>query len=296
LAQSIGLIGLGRMGLAMAARLVEAYGVVAWDVSDRALARAGKAGAARAAGPGELAARTAMALLSLPAPEQVESVLLGPDGILARAAAGYIVVDMTTGDPSSSARFAAMATARSVHYLDAPVLGRPDKCGEWTLPTGGDPDALERAKPVLLRVARRVEHVGPAGRGMAVKLLNNLMFATINVITAEVASLGEELGIDPGRLFDVIAGSEAATVSPLFKSLMPKMIERAYDPVFTVDLLAKDLRLAVRMAEERGIPLIVPRALQTAVDAAQAQGLGPYDSAAVYEMFRRFQSGGNAPG
>jgi len=283
----VGLIGLGRMGSQAVERLLPHRGVVVWDLSQDALLRAKERGARLAGDPAELARQTSTVLLFVPSPSDVESLLAGESSLLDGAPSGYVVVDMTTGEPGASERFHRMAGERGAHYLDAPVLGRPEKCGEWTLPVGGDPAILAQVESVLSILARNVTHVGGSGSGMTVKLLNNLMFAAINAISAEVASLGDILGVGRERLFDVILASEAATVSPLLRSLVPKMVARSYEPIFTLELLAKDLRLAMQMCEERHLETVVPRALKTAVDLALAQGYGDQDSASLFEMYRR---------
>ena len=144
-------------------------------------------------------------------------------------------------------------------YLDCPVLGRPQGCGKWTLPTGGDERHLEVARPILQHLAARILPVGPSGHGNVVKLLNNLMFGAINAITAEVFALSRKLGMEPKVLFGTIAESGAATVSNLFRELGPKILADDFSPLFSIDNLHKDMRLGIEMARKVGANFLVRR-------------------------------------
>jgi 3-hydroxyisobutyrate dehydrogenase len=138
---------------------------------------------------------------------------------------------------------------------------------------------------VLEGIATRVFHAGASGTGHTIKLLNNLMFAAINTVTAEVIGACEHLDVPPERFLEVVGGSAAATVSPLFLNLVPRMLEPA-PPVFTLDLMKKDLKLAVEMCKAGGATLYLAPALQTVTDLATAAGLGHKDSAALVELYR----------
>jgi 3-hydroxyisobutyrate dehydrogenase-like beta-hydroxyacid dehydrogenase len=196
-----------------------------------------------------------------------------------------VIADTSTVDPMSTQKMAALAAAKSVGYIDAPVLGRPQGCGNWTLPVGGDVAALEKARPVLEKVAKRVELVGPPGSGNVVKLLNNLMFGAINAVTAEVMALCAKVGMSPRVMFDLIAGSGAATVSNLFKELGPKMLQRDYSPLFAVDLLYKDNMLALEMAKAYRAPLPLSSATQLLNEMARAKALGTEDTSALVKVY-----------
>jgi 3-hydroxyisobutyrate dehydrogenase len=274
----VGVIGLGRMGSVIAERLSQTYSVFGWDVreqegsSPRTLSH-----------PEAIASECDIILLCLPSP--VETVQILSTSFLANLSSRHVVVDMSTSDPASARRFSESLAATGAHFLDAPILGRPDTCGSWTLPVGGDADALERARPVLSGIATRIFHAGASGTGHMIKLLNNLMFAAINTVTAEVIGACEHLGVPPERFLEVVGGSAAATVSPLFLDLVPRMIDPT-PPVFTVDLLRKDLKLVVEMCQADGATLHIAPALQTVTDLANAAGLGNKDSAALVELYR----------
>ena len=149
------------------------------------------------------------------------------------------------------------------------------------MPVGGDAEALERAMPLLSPLATRVMHVGPSGSGNVVKLLNNLMFGAINNVTAEVLSAANRLGVSPKVVFETISESGAATVSGLFKSIGPKIVEADFTPVFRVELLYKDMDLGLKMAKAAGATLVVSEGAQKLTEMALARGYKGQDSSVV---------------
>lgn len=282
----VGLIGVGTMGSRMAAALVGAgYTVLARDVDPEATRRAADLGAQVLESPKAVAEAAQVVLLSLPIPADVESVVAGPEGLLAGASAGQLFVDLSTVDPGSTQKMAALAQEKGVGYLDAPVLGRPQGCGNWTLPVGGEEAALEKARPVLEKLARRVVLVGPSGHGNVVKLLNNLMFGAINAVTVEVMALCAKVGMPPKVFVDLVTESGAATVSNLFKEVGPKVLNRDFSPLFGIGLLHKDNALALAMAREAGVPMVLSNATQLLNQMALAKGLGKEDTAAVVKVY-----------
>lgn len=277
----IGIIGVGRMGSAMARRLSEDHEVLGYDI------RPVDAGIEMVTAPEELLARCDVLLLSLPSPKETRSTFDGPPFRSAFEAGDAVVVDMTTADPGSLRALVEGLGSAGSRVLDSPVLGRPDRCGKWTLPVGGDAAALQLVRPVLERLATRVEHVGELGSGHIVKLLNNLMFAAINVSIAEVVAACEPLGFPAERFIDLVGSSGAATVSPLFRDVAPRMLGGDHPVVFTMNLLAKDLQLAARMCEDVGAPIVSARASQIVMAGALRLGVGEEDTAALVEWYRR---------
>ncbi|MHB8917189.1 MAG: NAD(P)-dependent oxidoreductase [Desulfocucumaceae bacterium] len=282
----VGIIGAGTMGSRMVANLLAAgHEAVVCDISPDRLAAAGAAGAAVCGSPAGVAEQAGVVLLSLPLPADVDLVVNGPGGVLAGASPGHVIVDLSTMDPFSTQKNAAGAREKGVGYLDAPVLGRPQGCGSWTLPVGGDAGTLEKVRPVLGSLAAKVIHVGPSGHGNIVKLLNNMMFGAINAVTAEIMAISSRVGMDPGVLYDTIANSGAASVSKLFVELGPKMTGRDFSPLFTVDLLYKDLNLAVEMARKAGVPVFVAQSNQLLNEMARAHGLGGEDTSSAVKVY-----------
>jgi len=283
--ERIGLVGFGVMGAAMAARFVDAdYQVMVVDSAATACERALDLGCEVAESPAVVGEAVEVVLISLPRAEHVTSVVRGPDGLLSTAAAGSVIVDTSTIDAATTIANATAAATRGVGYLDAPVLGRPRSIGSWTVPVGGETTDLRRAEPVLRIVASRIVHMGPAGTGNTLKLLNNLMFGAINAATCETFALAERIGVDRQLLFDTIVESGAATVSDLFRELGPKIIDGDYVPDFSVDNLAKDIDQGLALARSAGLTLDVGEAGQRLNRRAQEAGLGSEDTAAVVEV------------
>lgn len=282
----IGVIGLGAMGGRIAEALAAAgHTVVGCDVSPETRQRM-SGGLAECVAEAQDAARGAAAvLLSLPAAAQVESAVAGPRGVLQTAAPGSVVVDLSTVEPATSRGLAEVAAARGIGYLDAPVLGRPHLCGQWTLPVGGEADTLEQVRPLLEVLASRVLLVGPSGSGNALKLLNALLFGAINAATAEIMAIAPRVGLSREVFFEAVANSSAATVSPLFREVGAKILARDFAPVFTLDLLHKDNGLGLSMARDAGAPLILATTVQLLNELGQAQGCGTQDSSALVRVY-----------
>lgn len=285
--EKTGLIGAGVMGLTAGRRLLEGgRPVLVYDSSSRACERARQAGAEVASSLAEVAGLCQVILMFLPGPEQVSACVAGKEGLLVSCRAGSVLVDMSTVDPKTSVRMAQLAGERGVGYLDAPVLGRPASVGRWALPVGGAKEDLERCMPVLARLAATVIHVGGSGSGNKIKLLNQMMFGAINAMTAEMMAVSERVGIAPRFLFHTITSSQAGTVSNLFVELGKKISAEDYEePTFSVDLLCKDVRLALEMARETGAPPILTRTIQFINEVAQAQGLGDKDTSIMWKVF-----------
>jgi 3-hydroxyisobutyrate dehydrogenase-like beta-hydroxyacid dehydrogenase len=229
----IGMIGIGIMGFAMSQKLMQAgHQVYGRDLNADMEKRAAESG---------------ITVLT-PLPADVRGVVEGPSGLLNTITKNQVIADTSTIDPFTTQDLAAKVIAKGAGYLDTPILGRPHRCGHWTLPIGGDKKSLEKATPVLECIASRLIHVGPAGHGHILKLLNNLMFGAINTAAAEMFAIGSKLGINPKVLYDAIAESGAATVSNLFIELGKKVVERDFSPAFAIDYLHKDMGLGIEMA------------------------------------------------
>lgn len=282
----VGIIGIGTMGSRMCEVLVHAgFETVARDIRPEAEEHARRLGATVVDSAAAAAREADVILLSLPWPKDVEEVVAGPDGVLAGARAGQVIVDTSTVDPSTSRRMAAAAGSKQVGYVDAPVLGRPQNCGKWTLPCGGTRENLEKVRPALDKLAQRVMPVGSVGSGNIVKLLNNLMFGSINAITAEVMAVCAKVGMSPRIFFEAVSESGAATVSNLLLEIGPKMLSHDWEVKFSVDLLYKDNLLGVLMGQEHGAPMPVSQTVHLVNEMARAKGYGSLDTSSIVQFY-----------
>lgn len=280
----VGVLGLGTMGgRAAAAAAAAGHDVVGFDPVPEVRARAAGEGV-RVVDTAEAALDGAeVVLVSVPRPEHVRALA---DGALRSAAAGTVVVDLSTIDPATARQAAATLAEDGVVYLDCPVLGRPAGCGTWTLVVGGADLDVARVTPLLeSTLARRVIRVGDVGAGSVVKILNNLMFGAINAVTAEAVHLCRGAGIDPSLFVDAVLESGAATVSNLFRDIGPRLVAGRDEPVFALDLLAKDNRLALDLAAGAGLEAPVAEAITQVNDRALALGYGSRDSIAVLHAY-----------
>jgi len=297
----VGICGAGTMGARAAQALATTeVSVWAYDVHKPAVDALSKGGIRGASSPSELGSECEAILLFLPGPKQIEAALTAPDGILAgiKESAGprRVVVDMSTVDPESTRRMHEIAAAEGVAYLDAPVLGRPGSVGKWVLPVGGDAEALGAVRSVLDVLAATVVHAGGSGAGNQIKLLNQLMFGAINGVTAEVMAIADRIGVSQELFYQTIAGSSAATVSPLFKELGRRVVEKDYaDPTFTVDLLIKDVSLGLGMATAGGAVPILTRSVDYLNRLATQQGYGSEDTSVMWQAIKTTWTAGEVP-
>ncbi|MGD2269495.1 MAG: NAD(P)-dependent oxidoreductase [Desulfobacterales bacterium] len=287
--ENIGVVGTGVMGFTVCEKILKAgHPLVVYDVNTKAAERAVNLGAIVGGSLAEVANKSMITLLFLPGPKEVIECIASEDGLLSAAQAGSVIVDMGTTDPETSERMAEKALQRRIGYLDAPILGRPITVGNWTLPVGGEKEHVDRCRPIFELFAANIYHVGPVGTGNKIKLLNQLMFGAINAMTAEMMAIAEKIGISPKLLYNTITASQAGTVSNLFKELGGRIAEENYDdPTFTINLLVKDIKLAVQMAKNGQAPPILAQTIELINEISQAQGLGNKDTSIMWKSFEK---------
>ncbi len=281
----VAVIGLGTMGLPMARHLVAAGNdVVGCDLVPGNVEALG----ADAAGtPGEAAAAADAVLLSLPSASAVEDVVLGEDGVRAAARPGTLLVDMSTSPPSLARRLAAECAQLDV--LDAPVSGGPRGAGDATLTimVGGTEDAFERARPLFDALGRLVVLVGGHGAGQAAKLCNNLIAGATMAAISESCAIAVREGLDPGTLYELLTASTGDSRVLRTRFPLPGVDDahpasNGFAPLFALDLIAKDLALALELASDHGLEAPVGDAALDAYRGAQRDGRGALDYSAVY--------------
>jgi 3-hydroxyisobutyrate dehydrogenase len=255
----IGFIGLGHMGGAMCGHLLAAgHEVSAFDIDPHALSALSGAGACAARSAADCADGAEVLITMLPAPPQVEEVLLGSGGALAALPDRAIVIEMSTSSRAVGERVRAAAAPRAIEVLDAPVAGQSigARAGTLAIYVGGTRDAFERVLPLLEAMGdpARIFHTGGPGTGYAVKLLLNLSWFISSVATAEVLTVGVRAGIELERLYAALVGSPANTHF-LERDVRSVLAHGDYDAAFPLRLVAKDLGLALDLAREVGVPV-----------------------------------------
>jgi 3-hydroxyisobutyrate dehydrogenase len=280
----IAFIGLGTMGLRMARHLVAAgHELVGFDTVAE---RAGSTGGGVAASAAEAVRGAGLVLTSLPSPEAVASVVAA---VAPEAEAGALFVDLSTGPPRLARDLAASLDERGLGCLDAPVSGGPmgADAASLTIMVGGRAPDFARALPVLQAMGRLVLHVGPHGAGQTAKLCNNLVAGATMAALAEACAIAEAEGIDPGTLYELLSGSTGDSRVlrnrfPLAGAHPDHPSSRDWEPLFALDLIAKDLALAAELGREHGVEPRLAEASLAEYRFAQEQGLGGLDYSAVF--------------
>jgi len=254
---TVAFLGLGAIGTPMARHLAAPpFALRVWNrTAAKAAAFAKAHGATCADTPSDAARGADFVVTCLPTSADVEALLDGPAGLEAGLEDGAVLVDCTSGDPSTSRRIAARLASHGVGFLDAPVSGgvAGAEIGSLTVMVGGDPKVLERAMPVIDAFGEKVVHCGPIGSGHALKAVNQAMLAV------HIWSLGEGLaalaraGVKPAVALDVINASSGR--SNTSQNLFPqRVLTRSFPRTFRLALLDKDVGIAARAQREQKVP------------------------------------------
>ncbi|MCC6626055.1 MAG: 3-hydroxyisobutyrate dehydrogenase [Chloroflexi bacterium] len=265
MATRVGFIGLGAMGKPMCRNLLKAgFDLTVWNRSQSAIDELAAAGAKAGASAAEVARQADVIVTCVPNSPQVVEVVTGPNGVLAGAAAGSTVIDMSTIDPNVSQQVAAACAASGVRFLDAPVSGGTVGAvnGTLTIMVGGDAAVLEEARPVLAAMGTNIFHVGAVGMGEVVKLCNNLIYAAQMVAVAEAFTMGAKAGADPQMMFEVITRSTGKCVAldtrtPVAGVVPNSPASNEWQPGFMTALMLKDIGLALDFGKAMSVPMFV---------------------------------------
>ncbi len=286
-APRVAVIGLGSMGFGMATALVNAgFAVAGYDVRPEVVARFGAAGGRGAASPADAAAEAAIIVTVVVNADQTEGALFGPDGIMATARRGSVVVSCATLAPERARALAARVTEAGVHYLDAPISGGAQRAaqGELTILASGPRAAFDAARPALDALAATLHELGDEpGIGAAYKIVNQLLAGVHIVAACEAITFAGQLGLDLARVYEVITGS--AGNSWMFENRIPHVLAGDYAPRSAVEIFTKDLGIVadISRAERFALPL-AGTALQLFLMTASA-GMGRDDDASVARLY-----------
>jgi 3-hydroxyisobutyrate dehydrogenase-like beta-hydroxyacid dehydrogenase len=289
---TIGFIGLGKMGGNMAARYLTAGYTVYGEARNRDGAQwLIDQGLGWVDTPRELAQAADIVMTSLPNDGVVESVAAGPDGLLAGLGKGKIWADLSTISPGVSRELAARVRneARGAQMLDTPVSGSVPQvqAGTLTIMVGGDEDAYRRVEP-LLHVLGTPEYVGENGQGLVLKLAINISLAVQMLAFSEGLLLAERDGIDPHRAARVM--SESAIGSPMLKARVPLVLDKPDETWFDVGLMHKDIRLARQAGDQLATPLPTAVVADEILTQADKLGYEHRDIAAVHEVLAQLSA------
>ena len=282
----VGMIGLGALGLPIAANLRRA------DVPMRVHTRSRNAerdpsllGAITCATPAEAAEGVDVLLLCVSDNAAVEAVLFGANGASDHLAAGSVVVDCSTIAPATAIASAQRLAQRGVDYLDAPVTGGTEgaKAGSLTVLVGGEPAALERARPVLEIIGGSIHHFGAVGRGQQVKAVNQVLVAGSYAAVAEAMALGQRLGLPMDAVVTALQGGAAGSWALSHRAT--SMLTASYPLGFRMSLHHKDLGIALDAAGDVNLDLPVTQLVANLENDLMERGHGDEDVSALHRHY-----------
>lgn len=273
--ENVGFIGLGIMGRGMAANILRAgFPLTVWNRTAAKMEPLVAAGARAAASPADLAARSDIIVICVSDTPDVEAVILGPEGVLAGARPGSLVVDCSTISPEATRQLAQTLAAQGIGMLDAPVSGGSEGAAKGTLSimVGGKEADFQRALPVLQAMGKQITHVGDHGAGQTVKLMNQILVVGHALAMSEAFLFGQAHGVDLEKALTALTAGAAG--SWMLSHRGPQILRRDWRPGFTIDLQQKDLRLVLAAADAAGVPVPATAFIFQLYRTLQAQGLG----------------------
>ena len=281
----IGFIGLGIMGKPMAKNLLKAgFDLTFYARRAEVIAEMEAAGAKAASSSRAVAEQVDIVITIVTADPQIKDVILGPEGVLEGAKSGQLIIDMSTISPLTIRQIAAAATPKGVHVVDAPVSGGDTGAiaGTLTIIAGGEKEDIQRCRPLFEAMGKTesIFHVGPLGVGQTVKLVNQVIGGVNMAMIAEALCLGVRAGADPEVMHQVISVSSGN--STLFQLRVADfLLQDNFEPGFMLDLMKKDMGLAVELGKELDVPMPIGAGAYQMFALASQLGAGKDDFSAV---------------
>lgn len=291
---TIAFIGVGNMGAPMARNLLKAQEQVkAFDVSPAALKPVVDAGAKQAKTALEAVEGADIVVTMLPAGSHVRSVYLDDASVLSAARKDALLIDCSTIDIDSARAVHVAAEKKGFDFLDAPVSGGVGgaEAGTLAFMCGGSDKAFARAKPILEKMGKRIVHAGGPGAGQAAKICNNMLLAVSMIGTCEAFALGEKLGLEHQKLFDIMSAASGqcwslTTYCPVPGPVPTAPSNRAYAGGFATALMLKDLKLAQNAAQNAGASTPLGAEAAQLYSLFAAKGNAAMDFSGIIKMLR----------
>ncbi len=280
---TVAFIGLGAMGSRMATNLHAAGIAVKVFNRDKAKAKPFADKGIEVADSITAAVKGAEFVVSIIADDAAtRDVMLGDKGVVASAAKGTIVLDSSTNSPAMVKEVAAAAAKKGIVYLDAPVSGSLAQAQgkELVFLVGGDQAAFDKAQPLFTAMGRMARRIGDTGAGATLKLINNMISATLTAALVEAAMTAEAAGLDKDATVEIL--SEGAAGCRLTKTKLPKMLKRDFAPQFQISLMDKDVRYYLSRAQDLDVPTPVASAVRAQYQGARRAALGALDTAGLF--------------
>ncbi len=293
--RSFGLVGAGIMGKGLARNLLAGgFELSVFDIDAAAVERAVGMGARPANGLAGLCAATATIGTCLQSIDATRAVYQGPDGLIANAREGSVLIDFSTSDPGVTRELAAEAASRAVHVIDAPMLRMEQHAWEGTvvLLVGGPDDIVESCRPAFEAVSERFVHCGPVGAGHIFKLLNNVNGLCMHAMYAETFALATKLGVDLDRLLEVLdSGMSSSTI---LGALSKRIVTGEDGPFFATEVALKDVSLFAKLAADTRSPSLLASATREIYQLTTLLGYGDKDVVSVGAALREISLGERA--
>lgn len=284
--EKLGMIGLGKMGLALARTMMaDGHEVCGYDIDPERMKLLAEAGGRPVVSAKEMARLSDITFSILLKPEHIEENTLGPNGIAAAGKKGLIHVEMSTMPPKFQRELAGKLSAQGIETLDAPISGSHPKVDDRTITfmVGGKKEVFERVLPIIAPLAASVEHTGPNGTGATMKVVTNLFVNSSVALLAELVLVGERAGLSHEIMMKCLrAGSVRGA---MLEIAAPRLMERNFTPSGAVEIFYKDMGLAIELARENGIELQVVKAAREMFKRAYDAGWGKDDATRVIEVY-----------
>jgi 2-hydroxy-3-oxopropionate reductase len=285
MAERVGFIGLGIMGMPMARNLMEAgYKLTVHNRSPEKAEEANAGRAEVAGSPAEVARNSEVVITMLPGPPEVAEVLAGEEGLLDGAGEGSLFIDMSTSSPVLARELARSARSRGASMLDAPVSGGDVGAIEGTLSimVGGEQADFQRAKPLFEAMGKTITHVGPTGAGQVTKAANQVVVALTIEAVSEALVLGSAGGVSAQKILEVLSGGLAS--NKVMEVKREKFLSHSFEPGFRSELHHKDLGIALAAGREYGVVLPVTAIVDQMLLSMRRKGWGEEDHSALLRI------------
>ena len=283
----VGFIGVGKIGRPMAQQLLHAgHDLMVFDSNDAALLEFEETAATVATSLAQVTSECDVICLCLPGPAEVEQVVLSGDGIESTIRPGTLLIDHTTNSPETVRQIGKRLSSRGASMIDAPVSGGEEGAAEASLTTlvGGEPEDVQRALPLLESFSTSVVHVGALGAGTVAKLMNNLAAFSLDQIIGECLTIGVKAGIEPDQLLNALQQAAIGKGGNINVRLPDTYMKGDFEPRFALNTAHKDLKLAVGLADEVGVPIKLARTVLEEMATAVSLGLGDRDASIVLTL------------
>ncbi|GMI85662.1 GLYOXYLATE REDUCTASE 1, glyoxylate reductase 1 [Hibiscus trionum] len=283
----VGFLGLGIMGKAMSMNLLKnGFKVTVWN---RTLSKCNELvahGASVGQTPAEVVKKCKITIAILSDPAAALSVVFDKDGVLEQICSSKGYIDMSTVDPGTSCKISEAITSKGGQFLEAPVSGskQPAETGQLVILAAGEKALYDAAVPAFGILGNKSFFFGQVGNGAKMKLVVNMIMASMMITFSEGLVLADRSGLNPHDLLDVL--DLGAIANPMFKGKGPAMLQNNYSPACPLKYAQKDMRLALALGDENALPMPVAAAASEAFKKARSMGLGDLDFSAVFETVK----------